>query len=373
MTMVEGERRPRGRARHASVVLALGLAVMTAGCTGVDGPPGAGGTPSGSPTPTPRGTVSPTADPPVTYVSTNFWLAKHDKDPVDPRSTQMIRAMIRTSTTRSVFLSGTDSSRWGAPYYEADAASPTLSVRCPADPCYDFPSSGDVVFRIPSDALPSDDRDRELVVIDRSPGVNAVLWLWRACPPIDCGSWTAHGMSITAIASDELDRCWARSFPTLVRPSDLQNSGHRGFPGLYQAVRFDEVTRDRAITHVLRVAIPDTASSHVYPFVGDEGRGGTIPEGSLLRLKPTADLSKLSPAARVIARALQTYGAVVGDTSGGPVELKVENLFVEHSSHRWAHVKIDAGSLATLPLSDYEVVMLGFGAPSPNPAPCASS
>src|SRR5207249_1274073 len=156
--------------------------------------------------------------------------------------------------------------------------------------------------------------------------VNAVLWLWRACPPSHCGSWIAHGMSFTAIGSDELDRCWAQQFPTLVRPSDLQNSGHRGFPGLYEAVLYGEVAADRSISHVLKIAIPDTASSHVYPFVGDEGRGGSIPEGTLLRLKPSVDLSGLTPAALVIARALKTYGAVVGDTSGGPVELKVENL-----------------------------------------------
>jgi hypothetical protein len=62
---------------------------------------------------------------------------------------------------------------------------------------------------------------------------------------------------------------------------------------------------------------------------------------------------------------------VVGDTSGGPVELKVENLFAERSSDRWAHVKIRAGSLARLPLSEYEVVKLGSGSPSPDPGPCA--
>jgi hypothetical protein len=308
----------------------------------------------------------------VTYVSTDFWRTKHDGDPADPSSAAMIRTLARTSTTGFVSLSGTDGSRWGAPYYTADASSQPLTVRCPSDPCYDFPSSGQVVFRIPSGALPSNDPDRELVVIDRSPEVNAVLWLWRACPPIHCGSWTAHGMSYTVIASDELDRCWAQQFPTLVRPSNLQNSGHRGFPGLYEAVRYEEVALDRSISHVLKIAIPDTASSHVYPFVGDEGRGGSIPEGTLIRLKPTVDLSRLSSAARVVARALQTYGAVVGDTSGGPVELKVENLVAEHAHDRWAHLNINADSLASLPLRDYEVVKLGYGSPSPDPAPCAS-
>ena len=40
------------------------------------------------------------------------------------------------------------------------------------------------------------------------------------------------------------------------------------------------------------------------------------------------DLSKLglSPAALTVARALQAYGAVIGDQSGASVELKVENV-----------------------------------------------
>jgi hypothetical protein len=350
----------------------LALTVVMAGCTG-DPQRGATGTESGSATPTLRSSGSPTPGPGATYISTNFWLARHDGDPVDPGSAAMIRALAHTSTTGFVHLSGTNSSRWGTPYYEAAASSGSVTVRCPSDPCFDFPPSSDVVFRVPPGALPSGDPDGQLVVIDRSPDVNSVLWLWRACPPIHCGSWTAHGLSITAIASDQLDRCWAQNFPTVVRPSNLQNSGHRGFPGLYGAVRYDEVALDRSISHVLKIAIPDTASSHVYPFVGDEGRGGSIPEGSLIRLKPTADLSKLSPAAGVIARALQTYGAVVGDTSGGPVELKVENLFTEHSSDRWTHLKIRDDSLARLPLGDYEVVKLGYGSPSSDPAPCAST
>jgi hypothetical protein len=50
------------------------------------------------------------------------------------------------------------------------------------------------------------------------------------------------------------------------------------------------------------------------------------PEGARIRIKPSIDLSTfdLSPQAMTIARALQEYGAVIGDQSGGPASLKLE-------------------------------------------------
>jgi hypothetical protein len=178
-------------------------------------------------------------------------------------------------------------------------------------------------------------------------------------------------MSLTSIASNEIDRCWVQHYPNQVPWSNRANFGHRGLPGLYLGIRYQEVV-DQSIPHVLKIAIPDTASSHVYPYVGDEGRGGAIPEGTLIRLKASVDLAGLSPAARVIAQALQTYGAVVGDTSGGPVELKVENLFVEQSTDRWGNLSVNANSLSSIPLTDFEVVKEGYGSPGPVPGSCPS-
>ena len=107
-------------------------------------------------------------------------------------------------------------------------------------------------------------------------------------------------------------------------------------------------------------------------YASEEQSADYPPMGQRFRLRADFDITGFSPDVQVILRALQTYGAVVGDTSGGPVELKVENLFAEHSPDRWAHIKIGADSLAKLPLSDYEVVKLGYGSPAPNEFPCGS-
>ncbi len=352
------------------VTAAVALAVLLSSCTSpADSTAGQGssGGPGGSSRPTTtRSSPRPTGPPTASYP--DFWRVPHAGDPTDPRSAEMMRAIEHSSDQRYVLLSGTDSPRWGAPYYEADAATTPATVTCMGSPCFDFPESRTVQFRIPAGARPSLDADRELVVVDRT--ANAVLWLWRACPPEACGRWTAHGVSMTSLASDEIDRCWAQRYPNAVPDANLANFGHRGLPGLYLGIRYQEVAADQSIPHVLKIAIPDTASSHVYPYVGDEGRGGSIPEGTLIRLKSSVDLGALPPAARVIAQALQTYGAVVGDTSGGPVELKVENLFVEQSQDRWANLGINANSLSRIPLTDFEVVKQGYGSPGPVPASC---
>jgi hypothetical protein len=86
------------------------------------------------------------------------------------------------------------------------------------------------------------------------------------------------------------------------------------------------------------------------------------PEGTRIQLKPSIDLSRygLSPAALVIATALQKYGAVIGDQSGGSVSLKVENAVAEGLGRLWSGV-LGAKDLDAFSLDDYQVIQLGWG------------
>jgi hypothetical protein len=142
---------------------------------------------------------------------------------------------------------------------------------------------------------------------------------------------------------------------------ELRNFGHRGGPPPVYAVRWDEIQTGR-IDHALKISINDTCD-HVWPYVEDEGcqAGSLFPEGTRIRIKPGIDLSALglSPPALVVARALQQYGAFVGDQSGGPVTLKLENTVAEGKGWLWSGV-LDAPSLSSIPLDDYEVVRRGW-------------
>jgi hypothetical protein len=131
-----------------------------------------------------------------------------------------------------------------------------------------------------------------------------------------------------------------------VPPAAVTVSGTSLLSGL---VRHDEVASGR-IDHVLGLTLPDTAPTSVWPARNSDGRS-TEPAapsiGSWFRLKPGADLSRLGPQARVVARALQDHGAVLVDTGPGPTVLGEPDL-------RWDDD--DLATLGTLDMADFEVV-----------------
>jgi hypothetical protein len=129
-------------------------------------------------------------------------------------------------------------------------------------------------------------------------------------------------------------------------------------------VRYDEVVAGR-IPHVLKISVHSTRCEHVFPMVGNEC--GTRdrhapPEGTRIRIRPNVDLSKLrlSRAGRVLATALQRYGAVIGDQSGGSITLKLENTVAAGRGQRWDGL-LSATSLRAIPLRYFEVIRLGYG------------
>ena len=69
------------------------------------------------------------------------------------------------------------------------------------------------------------------------------------------------------------------------------------------------------------------------------------------------------PAARIIARALKRYGAVVGDRSGvgNNVTIKLEDTAVEGKGNLWANAGLRFDSLRNIPLSAYRIDRLGAG------------
>ena len=72
---------------------------------------------------------------------------------------------------------------------------------------------------------------------------------------------------------------------------------------------------------------------------------------------------RLSPTARIIARALKRYGAVVGDRSGvgNNVTIKLEDTAVEGKGNLWANAGLRFDSLRNIPLSAYRIDRLGAG------------
>ncbi len=117
--------------------------------------------------------------------------------------------------------------------------------------------------------------------------------------------------------------------------------------------RYDEVASG-ALAHPLRFAAEAIAKGRfLWPAGRTDGRDehpDALPMGARLRLRPDADLSALGPQARVIAEALQVWGAFLADSvpDGGRWG------FTGEGDPRWDDA--DLRSLSTLDLADFDVV-----------------
>jgi hypothetical protein len=291
------------------------------------------------------------------FSSGSYWNSLLPADaPLHPDSDRIIDFLVADNVTNYVLLSGTDDTgKWGQPVYWVQTGDPVYDVRSTR---YMLPPEF-ASLRIPRGARPDPTSDAEMTVYDPDRGYVAGLWLAAYDPATD--SWTAGGGDIYYLGSNGLHG-------TLSQSDEARNSGnHRGLPPPTYAVRYDEITAGR-IDHVLKIAVNTVkGDTHVFPMVGDEP-GSDHPyapvEGARIRIKPSVDLGKLnlSPPALTVARALQRYGAIIGDQTGAPVELKMENTIAEGRGHLWNGV-LNSASLAAIPLRLYEVIEHGYEPP----------
>ncbi|WP_147331992.1 hypothetical protein [Geodermatophilus marinus] len=253
-----------------------------------------------------------------------------------------------------VHLAGAGDNRWGHPVYWAQ----------PGDPEYDVDVPTPVVppeirgLRIPNGALPADNSDGPMAVVDVDRGYVATFT--DAAYDAEADTWSASAATVTYLASNGLHVGTGQA-------SDQRNIGsHRGNNGAVMMVRLDEVTAGR-IEHVLKVASgPEASRRHVFPMVGSDGDSthpDAPPQGLRFRIKPTVDLAALDlePQARVIAKALQEYGFYIGD-SAGVTELKLEDTRAEGRGQLWP---LRPTALCDLPLTPeyWDVLPEGYRVP----------
>ena len=104
-----------------------------------------------------------------------------------------------------------------------------------------------------------------------------------------------------------------------LRPLDWTSADAAGLPILPGLVRYDELAAGR-ILHALRFTAPVTRKAYIYParhYASSSTSTSLPPMGLRVRLKATANLTGLSPQAKVIAVALQRYGMILAD-NGSP-------------------------------------------------------
>jgi hypothetical protein len=266
--------------------------------------------------------------------------------PVHPDSSRIL-ANIKANNVNNgcVMLSGTGTNTWGTPVYWASSGDPSYTVRRTR---YDLPPEF-ASLRIPRGAKPMAAADGEMTIFDRERGY--VAWLSRAVYDATNDQWSAGGGSIAYLSSNGV-------VGSLPGSDERRNTGsHRGLNGAIVAARYDEVQAG-GIDHALRIGVRGASTGFVWPMTGSDGKS-TDPyapkQGSRLRIKPSIDLSRyrLAPDALVLARALQRYGAVVGDSTGAPVELKLEDTVQQGRGQLW---RLPQNALCAVPIEAFEVL-----------------
>ena len=194
---------------------------------------------------------------------------------------------------------------------------------------------------VPPEAIQSSGSDGSIVFWDPATGDEWSFWQWEE---------SANG-DITATNGYRYNTKWSGRFF-----DGLAGRG-AGLPYLGGLVRPWEVAQGR-IDHAIAFAYAWPSSEFVFPASKSDGAGVVgvdLPEGSRVQLDPSltdADFDRmgLSPAARVIARALQQYGMIVIDNSGSSKIMVEDNI-----TANWGDT-LTRNSISAIPWDEFRVI-----------------
>lgn len=252
------------------------------------------------------------------FSPTSFWNSALPADvALDPNSSLLVQQFNNQWQTNYGAV-GINNEEYSISVYTVAAGQPTKAVGISSSPnCNHTPGLVEQlsVVPVPDNAVLPTGLDHSLVIWQ--PSTNTDWEMWQAQRDED-GNWSAcSGGRITDVSKSD----GVFPFPFGVAASGLSY--------LAGAIKVSELKAGR-IDHTIAVAIPHTlAGTQVTPANRDNGNStadDAIPEGTRFRLDPTIDLTTLglTPSGLIIARALQTYGMIVTDTSGAVV-LAAEN------------------------------------------------
>jgi hypothetical protein len=265
----------------------------------------------------------------------NAFNQRVDKLPVAAGSATLTRAIGLDAAAHPDFGSGTYAcAPIGIPYTVVRRGQPRVGV------AFDYADESDrgpypIPANAPVEGGAGSDGDRHVLVVDRD---RCRLYELYGAHRLERGAgWGAGSGAIFDLRSNHL------------RPAGWTSADAAGLPILPGLARYSEVAHG-AIDHALRFTAPRTRKAYVYParhFASDDGDPALPPMGLRVRLKRGTDLGGLGRQARIVARALQRYGALLAD-NGSPW------YFSGAPDRRWDND--DLHTLGRLHGSDFEVV-----------------
>jgi serine/threonine-protein kinase len=152
-----------------------------------------------------------------------------------------------------------------------------------------------------------------------------------------------------------------RVYPPSGRGDQCTSADAAGFPIAPLLFTADELAVGH-IDHAVRFALPNPrirAHVFVHPATHAGAPRGPVdapPMGARFRLKASFDMSKLTPAAQVVAHAMQKYGMFLSD--GGNIALTAQSD--KDTKAKYAELDFDSHSMFGLKVTDFEVVDMGM-------------
>jgi len=209
-----------------------------------------------------------------------------------------------------------------------------------------LPAGGGVEGQ-PGYQCPGDDNDCHLIVVDRSQ--NKLYEVYQA--NYTDGALLGIGTSVWDLN---------RIYPPSGRGDQCTSTDAAGFPIAPLLFSADELAAGH-IDHAIRFILPNPrirAHVFVHPATHAGAPRGPVtapPMGVRFRLKASFDMSQLTPAAQVVARAMQKYGMFLSD--GGNIALTAQND--ADTKTKYADLDFGTRDLADIKVTDFEIVNMG--------------
>jgi hypothetical protein len=237
------------------------------------------------------------------FPASDAWHAPVSQLPLNKNSSQYVTSIGTGAAVHADFGSGLwDGGPIGIPYTVVGAGQAKKTVRFEYDD-----QSDHVGYPIPDNVAieggSSSTGDRHVLIVDSS---TCILYELYAAYPNSDGTWNAGSGAVWNLNSSAL------------RPDGWTSADAAGLPILPGLVRYDEVASGH-IDHAIRVTVPASDASHLWPARHDAGdpNGALPPMGLRLRLRASFDISGFPHDDQVILQAMKTYGVIVAD-NGSP-------------------------------------------------------
>jgi hypothetical protein len=235
------------------------------------------------------------------FPKNNHWNLRVDDLPVHRNSNAIIRSIGRTEGLHPDFGSGRyQGARIGIPYTSVPRRQRKVRVRFAYDNESDrgpYP----IPRNAPIEGGRDSDGDRHVIIVQRG---SCKLYELFDAHPIDGGRrWRAGSGAIWDLDTNKL------------RPKGWTSADAAGLPIFPGLARWHDV-KHGAIKHALRFTVSQTRRHFIYParhFASDSTDRDLPAMGQRLRLKRGFDISSFPRQARVVLRALKTYGMIVAD------------------------------------------------------------